>query len=326
MYVEYYLPMDPKLDANNPQRRGQDPHFDNSGNVWYTDRSIPNRIGKLDPRTGTIKDYVTPNPKGGLHGITVDKQGQVWFNETTGMHLGRFDPKTAEFTRYEVDVKKEIKEHAEGHTPVVDSRQNVWFTVINGTKLARWDRKTEKVTLWDPPTRNSFPYGIVVDKNDTIWFAEFTGCKITKFDPSTEKFTEYTPPTKPCLIRRLGIDHKGIVWFGEFSSGKIGRLDPATGKITEYSLPLPFSQPYDTWPDAQDNIWIGDGGQVGTLIKFDQRTEKFTYYPSPQRTDMPKLEITREGAIWYCPRSADLGAVGVLYPDVDKITTMAAFY
>ena len=326
MYVEYYLPLDPKLDADNPQRRGQDPHFDNNGNVWYTDRSIPNRIGKLDPRSGSMTDYVTPNPKGGLHGITVDKNGQVWFNETTGMNLGRFDPKTAEFTRYAVDSKKEIKEHAEGHTPVVDSQQNVWFTVINGTKLGKWDRKTEKITLWDPPTPNSFPYGIVVDKNDKIWFAEFTGCKVVKFDPATQKFTEYTPPTKPCLIRRLGIDSKGTVWFGEFSSGKVGKLDPATGNITEYSLPVPYGQPYDTWPDHQDNIWIGDGGQVGTLIKFDPRTEKFTYFPSPQRTDMPKLEITRENAIWYCPRSSDNGAVGVLYPDVKQITTMAAYY
>ncbi|MCZ6488930.1 MAG: hypothetical protein O7A06_00165 [Acidobacteria bacterium] len=39
MYSEYYLPLDPKLDAENTQRRGQDPHFDNDGNVWYTDWS-----------------------------------------------------------------------------------------------------------------------------------------------------------------------------------------------------------------------------------------------------------------------------------------------
>ena len=89
---------------------------------------------------------------------------------------------------------------------------------------------------------------------------------------------------------------------------------------------MPFSEPYDTWPDADGNIWISDGGQGGALIKFDPRTEKFTYYPTPQRTDQPKLEITREGAIWYCPRSSEKAAVGVLYPDVTKVTTLAARY
>ena len=328
MYVEYYLPLDPKLDAQNRQRQGQDPHFDKDGNVWYTDRSVPNRIGKLDPRTGTIKDYVAPNPKGGLHGLTVDSQGHVWFNETTGMHLGRLDPKTGEFMRYAVDPKGEIGKNlrAEGHTPILDSKQNVWFTVIVGNKLGKWDRKTGKLSLWEPPTPDSFPYGIVIDKMDTIWFIESRRCKVTQFDPRTEKFTEYLPLTRPCRLRRLGIDSQGTIWYGVFSHGKLGKLDPKTGKIVEYDLPMPFSEPYDTWPDREDNIWIGDGGQGGALIRFDPRQETFTYYPSPQRTDMPKLEITREGAIWYNPRSSENAAVGVLYPDVSKMTTLAAYY
>jgi len=89
---------------------------------------------------------------------------------------------------------------------------------------------------------------------------------------------------------------------------------------------MPFSEPYDVWPDRHDDIWISDGGQGGALIKFDQRTETFTYYPAPQITDQPKLAITREGAIWYTPRSSSKAAVGVLYPDVTRITTLAARY
>jgi hypothetical protein len=41
---------------------------------------------------------------------------------------------------------------------------------------------------------------------------------------------------------------------------------------------------------------------------------------------MPKFEVTREDAIWYCPRSGAEPGVGVLYPDVTKITTLGAFY
>ena len=41
---------------------------------------------------------------------------------------------------------------------------------------------------------------------------------------------------------------------------------------------------------------------------------------------MPKVSITRDGAIWYNPRSSDRAAVGVLYPDVSKIQTLAAYF
>lgn len=68
------------------------------------------------------------------------------------------------------------------------------------------------------------------------------------------------------------------------------------------------------------------GGPGGTTIKFDPRTSEFTYYPAPQVTDQPKIEVTYEGAIWYCPRSAAEPGVGVLYPDMTRITTLGAYY
>ena len=64
----------------------------------------------------------------------------------------------------------------------------------------------------------------------------------------------------------------------------------------------------------------------GAIIRFEQATQTFTVYPAPQRGDMPKLEITRDGAVWYNPRSAIRGAVGVLYPDVAKMKGFEARY
>jgi virginiamycin B lyase len=323
MYVEYYLPLDPKLDANNSQRRGQDPYFDMDGNIWYTDRSIPNRVGRLDPRTGAFKDYVLPDPKADPHGLVVDAQGQVFWAEVQGFHLGRLDPKTGEMTRYSMDSSGENK--GRGHTPIVDSKQNIWYTVIAGDMIGKWDRKTQKTKVWKVPTPGASPYGIVLDKDENVWVAEFRRCKVAKFDPRTEKFTEYESPSAPCLIRRLTVGPDGFIWYGVFSGGKIGKLDPATGKITEYEVPMPFSEPYDIWPDHEGYLWVSDGGQGGALIRFDPHTAKFTYYPTPQITDQPKVQITRENAIWYNPRSSSKGAVGVLYPDVTKMTTFAAY-
>ncbi|HMH54587.1 MAG TPA: carboxypeptidase regulatory-like domain-containing protein [Candidatus Acidoferrum sp.] len=324
MYVEYYLPLDAKIDAGNKQRRTQEPHFDPDGNVWYTDRSVPNRIGRVDPRTAEFRDFMMPDPKADPHGLTVDRNGHVFWAETAGFSLGRLDPKTGSMTRYPMDSTGRSK--GRGHTPVVDSKDNVWFTVIVGDMIGKWDRQTGKSTVWKVPTQGAAPYGVTLDKDENVWFAEFRRCKIGKFDPRTEKFTEYAALTQPCTIRRLGADSTGMIWYGGFNNGKLGRIDPTTGKIVEWDVPMAFSEPYDVWPDREDKIWISDGGQGGALIRFDPKTEKFTYYPTPQITDQPKLAITREGAIWYTPRSSSKAAAGVLYPDVSKITTLGAYY
>jgi virginiamycin B lyase len=209
--------------------------------------------------------------------------------------------------------------------PVVDSEDHVWFTVIVGDMIGEWDRQTGKSTVWKVPTQGAAPYGIALDKDENVWFAEFRRCKIGKFDPRTEQFIEYAALTQPCTIRRLGVDSTGTVWYGGFNNGKLGKLDSTTGKIVEYDLPMAHAEPSDVWPDRQDSIRISDGGHGGALIRFDPKTEKYTSYPAPQITEQSKLAITRDGAVWYTPRSSSKAAAGVLYPDVTKITSLGAY-
>jgi len=91
------------------------------------------------------------------------------------------------------------------------------------------------------------------------------------------------------------------------------------------SSPVKYGQPYDAKPDEQDNVWISS---MNYLTKFDQKTETFTIYPLPARTDMPKIEPTQAGSIWFAPRVASNngygGTASVLYPDKDAITTLRA--
>ena len=108
--------------------------------------------------------------------------------------------------------------------------------------------------------------------------------------------------------------------------GVIGVIDPKTGQVTEYKPPLNLSRPYDPQADYEGNIWFGDDGQGGTTIRFNIKTREFSYFPLPQVADQPKIEITRDGAVWYCPRSGAEPGVGVLYPDMTKVKTLAAYY
>jgi streptogramin lyase len=321
MYVEYQFANTEK----RPSRWTQEPHFDKEGYVWVTERGVPSGMTRLNPWTGEYVDYDNPNPRGSPHGVVIDSEGDVWW-AGRDVHLARLTPSTGEIREYKTNGPA-----MHGHTPVLDSKENVWFSMLAGNHIGKWDRATDKITLWESPVGRDRPYGIFVSPDDKIWYAKFHDCGVSMFDPETETFTQYKAESAPCAVRRLGQDSKGIVWYGLFSRGILVRLDPATGEQREIKIPTGISEPYDVWPDPFDNVWLSDGAQEGVLIKFDQETEEFTFYPSPQRTDFPKVAITKEGAVWYAPRMVAMtnggpAGLGVLYPDKDKMTTFGAFY
>jgi len=334
MYIEYYLP--PNAPGTDPalRRRGQDPHFDRDGNVWITDRNVPNRLSKLNPRTGEWKDWLMPHPQGETHGLTIDREGVVWVPERIGkrtdkdgLHLAAFDPRTEKWELFPLDPDGKVNEPLQPHTPVVDAQGNVWSTVIRGDRFFKWNHQTRKVEMFTTPSRPSAPYGIDIDSQGNIWMALFRGdARVGKYDPVTDKFTEYKALTQPGRIRRASVDMQDRVWYGVYDRGVIGWIDPRSGKAAEAKVPVDISRPYDPQGDYEGNVWFGDDGQGGTTVRYNPQTKEFSYYPTPQMTDQPKIEITREGAIWYCPRSSAEPGVGVLYPDVSKVRTLAAYY
>ena len=333
MYIEYYLPPHPE-GWESGVREGQDPHFDQEGYVWVTDRGDPYSFLKLDPRSGEWKGQWLNPGVGFSHGLTIDSEGVVWLPESDGgNHLNAFDTKTEKFVgRYDYNADGALDgwtgRPTRSHTPVLDSQENVWVSMILGDKLLKWDRQTKTTTLYEPDSSPSQPYGLDVDADDNIWVVLSSGApRVAKFDSKTEEWTEYPALTRQGRIRRLSVDRKGIVWFGIHTAGKIGRLDPATGDMTEIDVPLEYgSIPYDIQPDSENNMWFGDSGQNSAIVMYEQSSGSFTFYPAPQTTDFPKIELTRDDAIWYCPRSADEPGVGVLYPDMTKITTLGAYY
>ena len=339
-YIEYYLPVDgPNEGVHAPEykdmkgpftgkRVSQDLLIDNDGNVWITDRAPPNRLAKLDTHTQTITDFITPEPKAGLHDLYLDHTGMLWLPESNDgqIHMFEFDPKTEKWIgTYDMDPGHVIPQPWHAQSLVEDQQGNLEIGFIMGNGVAVWDREANRVTnVYQPPTPNSWPYGFARDSKNNIWFAEFHGSKVAKFDPKTDKFTEYASPT-PALIRRLCVDEKDNIWFGLFSAAKMDYLETKTGKITEIPIPSSNSAPYNMVPTKDGKkLWFSDGGQGGAMVLMDIKTRDFTFYPTPQRTDMPKIRLAADGSVWYAPRTARNAAAGVLYPDKTKINSLVA--
>jgi streptogramin lyase len=83
------------------------------GTVWRTNTYIggsgaadndpnagQNTIIKFDPKRRTFKGYMLPPPGRSPIGIDATTDGKLWFGTASG-HLGRFDPKTEQFTYWD---------------------------------------------------------------------------------------------------------------------------------------------------------------------------------------------------------------------------------
>jgi virginiamycin B lyase len=243
-----------------------------------------------------------------------DQKGHVWFVGQAGNYVGRLDPKTGEFKRYEV------AKGAHPHNLVVDPKGTVWFTGnANGT-IVRLDPATGKTTsipvpegVRDPHTmlfdRNgdawftaqqssavgklttadgkiriwkmesgSRPYGLVIDSKNRPWFDLFGTNKIGTIDPKSGEFKAYTLPNERARPRRIAVTADDEIWYGDYTRVILGRLDPRSGKVDEWALPSGgMSMPYAMASDDRGRVWLAETGpQPNRLVAFDPSQRKFT--------------------------------------------------
>ena len=101
---------------------------DSKGNVWYsTHRS--SYVGRLDPKTGAVKEFRVPPVEAGVlpgtHWIYVDKNDIVWGSENWAHSIWRLDPKTEEFKRIPWKVREPANTPMGGNY-AVDPEGFIW--------------------------------------------------------------------------------------------------------------------------------------------------------------------------------------------------------
>ncbi|MCB2108564.1 MAG: hypothetical protein KDE14_12735 [Rhodobacteraceae bacterium] len=304
-------------DAPNVMR--QEITFDSKGNIWSTDTRA-SAISFLNPATGEQKYFLTPHASWQPHGIAIDRDDTVWF---AALKAGvvHFDPKTGNWDAYGKDAKS--NRDMGGLTPFLDSKGNAYWTDIRFNMIGRMDRATGKWKYIKSPTKNGSPYGGVIDHQDRFWWNEFHACGVAVYDPATDTTKAYPSPSRPCLSRRPGVDSQGNIWYGVYDRGRIEKLDPTAGKTTVFQVPVKFATPYDTWVDPDDKVWSSSDNY---FVRLDPEDGSFSYFPTPWRTDMPKMTIARGGAIWFPARAGSPAAVGVLWPDKSKMDTFEGHF
>jgi virginiamycin B lyase len=291
VWVEYETP--------GPDRMPWSAHPDKDGNFWVPYYGRANKVAKLNPTTGEMKEYPVPHlGTAAIHSAVPHPDGSVWLTQQGSDKLGKWDPKTEKVVEYQDTVRK--------HTVKIDPKTgHVWSTGA----LTRFDPKTETFTHYpDVPTC----YGIDLDAEGNAWFTELLpNGRIGKADAKTGKVTKYTIPTQGARPRRIVVDGDGIVWFAEFDAGKIGRFDPKTETFKEFTLPGPKASPYALGIDAERKVWYSSE-YMDVVGQLDPDTGKVTEYPIPRAENSQRdYFLDKDGRMWFGSPAND--RVGYFY-------------
>jgi len=293
-YVEYDMPSLSRMPFSAAP--------DKSGYFWIPNFGVANKISRLNPKTGEMRDFAVPNiGTAAVHSAVPATDGSVWLTEQGSNKIGKWDPATQKIVEFQDAYLPGKLGYGAGskHTLRFDPDGNAW---ASGAPLTRFDRKTEKFTRFEDIKST---YDVEEDKNGNIWFTRSDTHQIGMVDWKTLKVSQWSPPTPKSFPRRLQIAPGGIVWFGEYNAGKIGRFDPKTESFIEYPLPGPEPTPYGLGIDAENHIWYSSY-TMDVIGRFDPKTGKTIEYPFPHSENtVREFFLDAQGRMWYGSPSND---------------------
>jgi len=271
--------------------RPHDPVATKDGAIWWTGQ-LSNKLGRVDLKNGTIREYTLKTPHTGPHGLVEDKDGNIWFTGNHAALIGKLDPQTGITTEYKIPDPKVKDPHSLSFAP----DGILWFTAQQSNTVGRLDPKTGEIKLLTMPTPRSRPYGIIVSPKGVPTLCLFGTNKLATIDPNTMEIKEYALPDAASRPRRIAIVGDEV-WYSDFSRGFLGRYNIATGAHKEWASPSgPQSQPYGI-VFAKGAIWYNESfAKPNTIVRFDPKTEKFQSWAIPVGGDIVrKMDVTPDG-------------------------------
>ena len=291
-----------EYDLPDPGSLPHDAMLDDKGMVWYNDFREP-IIGRLDPRTGEVKEWRLPPLKPGfpegILSIEFGADGYLWIPRFRQGGYTRFDPRTEKFQTWLVPPEYN---DARALQPQVAAAPDgtAWFPGGESLLMFKVDPKADRVTTYpmypdyhpdekssgiiqfsynEKPTGHS-TYGLAADSHSNVYFCDIVGGNIGKMDPKTGHVTLYKTPTLNSGPRRISVDAQDRVWFGEYYANKLGMFDPKTEQFREWSAPTPWLGPYPAKADKNGDAWTSGMG-ADFVLRLDHKTQQFTEYLLP---------------------------------------------
>ena len=209
--------------------------------LWFIDVGPNRRWYTYDTKTSEFNIYEmsTKLRSGGAGGNTmrVHPNGTVWFNAIGNNTVMRLDPKTKEFTGFEVPAGVAAGRSASPYGMAIAGDGKIWIALNSMSKMGRVDPVTGRIEEFDLPVQNALPRKGGPDRDGNVWFGLHGANHIVKIDSGTAKMSLYTPPTPDSGPYAASVDLKNnLVWVAQQQADKIARFDPKTETWIEFAL------------------------------------------------------------------------------------------
>ena len=231
--------------------------------MWYTAQGI-SKLGRLDPRTGSIEEYALPASARDPHTPLVRK-GMVWFTVQGGNTYGRLDPRTRVVKVWTVPTKGALPY---GMVNAPDG--SIWVALFGTNKLAHIDGESGALREITLPESGARPRRLVVDESGMVWYTDFSRGRLGSYNPKNGAFSErLSPGGASSAPYGIAIAPDGRIFYNEAHSGTIVAFDRKTGKTETIRIPTPGSIVRNMSVDTtRSRIWLALSG-TGRIGKIE---------------------------------------------------------
>jgi len=281
------------------------------GSIWFSEE-LANKIGRLNPKTGEVKEYPLSDGKNvAPHGLVADQDGNIWFAASSGGFIGRLEPNGGKVIVFKMPDPKAT----DPESLAFDSKGILWFTVQNANMVGKLDAASGAITLKQVPSQNARPTGILVLKRGTPMFAEPGAGKIGFIAPDKLDVHEFTLPPGT-RSRRIAIaPDENTLYFTDYTGGNLGKLDISIGALVMFPTPGGSdSSPYGLTITPDGTVWYCETGiQPKNIIRFNPGSSTFSRAPIPFATGVVhSMASAPDGRIYFVNGEVDkVGAVDV---------------
>ena len=290
IYTEYDLP-DEKIEPH-------DVILDKDGVAWYSSFGLQ-ALGRLDPKTGAVKEYkIAENkpgyPTGGL-GLRADRDGNMWLGNMYQATIVKFDPKTEKFTYWtlpkEANIDAAQLNMVRPESSHIDGK--VWSQNNGFAGVHRLDLASGKIETWEPFKGAKEPhniYDIIPDSKNNVYFTDFRHQHIGRLDAKTGEVKLFEAPVRGSAPRRGMMDPKDRLWFGMYRGDRIGMFDTNTAQFKVWQLKTRWASPYDVVLDKNEEAWTGSM-LTDQVTRLNTKTDEMVDYLLPRTTNIRRVFV-----------------------------------
>jgi streptogramin lyase len=208
--------------------------------LWFVDGGPNRRWLSYDATAREFSVFELPKTKSGNasgNTMRVHPNGTVWMNSIGANQVIRLDPKTRQFTFFEVPAGVKAGRTANPYGMAIAGDGKVWIAENSVNQMARIDPMTGKFEEFEIPVKGAVPRKMGTDAEGNIWVGLHGAGKLMKIDYKTTKMTVYTPPSEDSGLYLADVDLKhNLIWVSLQHVDKIARFDPKTETWVEFPL------------------------------------------------------------------------------------------